>query len=76
MELLEKITLALDEIRPILMQDDGDVEFVRLTEHNIVEVRLMGNCKVCPLSVMTIRAGIEATIKRYAPEVVRVEKVN
>lgn len=76
MDLTDKIKLALEEIRPVLMQDDGDVEFVQLTEHNIVEIRLLGNCKICPLSMMTIRAGIEATIKRYAPEVVRVEKVS
>jgi len=73
--LTEKITDALAEIRPVLQSDGGDVELVNITPENIVEVRLLGNCKICPLAIMTLRAGIQATIRRFAPEVRRVESV-
>lgn len=75
MELEEKILLALAEIRPVLKSDEGDVELVQIQSNNIVEIRLLGMCKICPISSLTLRAGIEATIKRYAPEVTRVEAV-
>lgn len=73
--LTEKVQEALDEIRPVLQSDGGDVELVNITPENIVEVRLLGNCKICPISLMTLRAGIQATIKMHAPEVRRVESV-
>ncbi|MCK6601339.1 MAG: NifU family protein [Bacteroidetes bacterium] len=73
--LTEKIAAALAEIRPVLQSDGGDVELVNVTPENIVEVRLLGNCKICPLAIMTLRAGIQATIRRFAPEVRRVESV-
>ena len=74
--LTSPVLKALDEVRPVLLMDDGDIELVNITPENIVEVKLKGNCKICPLSMMTLRAGIEATIKKYAPDVVRVEAVN
>lgn len=75
-ELKDKVLAALKEIRPILQLDEGDVEFVDILPNNIVEIRLLGMCKNCPISSLTLRAGIEPTIKKYAPEVTRVEVVN
>ncbi len=75
-ELIDRILMALDEVRPVLKTDEGDVEFVAVKANNIVEVRLLGNCKICPISTLTLRAGVESTIKKYAPEVTRVESVN
>ena len=71
----EKIAQALDEIRPALQADGGDVEFVDVTEEGVVQVRLTGACHGCPMSQMTLQAGIEQTIKAYVPEVTGVEAV-
>ena len=75
MDTLEKIEVALQSIRPYLQKDGGDVEFVELTEDKIVKVRLLGACVDCDMSAMTLKAGIEESIKSAVPEVVSVEAV-
>jgi len=75
MEILEKIEIALQSIRPYLQKDGGDVEFIELTEDKIVKVRLLGACVNCDMSAMTLKAGIEESIKSAVPEVVCVEAV-
>jgi len=65
----EKIEVALTSIRPYLQKDGGDVEFVELTEDNTVKVRLLGACVSCDMSKMTLKAGIEESIKSVFPEV-------
>lgn len=72
----EKIQKALNQMRPFLQADNGDVELIDITEDGIVKVRLTGACKVCPLSVMTLRAGIERALMREVPGVRRVEAVS
>lgn len=72
----EKIQKTLDSVKPFLRADSGDVEFVEVTEDGIVKVRLTGSCRVCPLSVMTLRAGIERTLLREVPGIRRVESVD
>lgn len=72
----EKIQKALNQMRPFLQADSGDVELIDITEDGIVKVRLTGACKVCPLSVMTLRAGIERALMREVPGVRRVEAVS
>lgn len=74
-EIKEKVIKALDEIRPYLQADGGDIEFVNYTEDGIVEVKLVGACGSCPMSIMTLRAGVERAILRNVPEVKRVEAV-
>ncbi len=75
-DISNRIEKVLEEIRPYLREDDGDVEFVRFEESTrVVEVRFLGNCKACPMSRMTLRAGIEKFILRSVPEVRRVEEV-
>lgn len=66
---------TLERVRPYLREDGGDVELVRITEDGIVEVRLTGSCVSCPLSVMTVRAGIERALMIDHSEIRRVEQV-
>ncbi len=71
----ETLQTSLKQIRPYLQRDGGDVELVRLTDDGIVEVRLMGSCISCPMSMMTLRAGIERALMLAHAEVKRVEQV-
>ena len=66
---------TLERVRPYLQEDGGDVELVRISEDGIVEVRLTGSCVSCPLSIMTVRAGIERALMIDHAEVRRVEQV-
>jgi Fe-S cluster biogenesis protein NfuA len=75
MDQLEKIEIALQSIRPFLQKDGGDVEFVELTEDNVVRVRLVGACETCSMSAMTLKAGIEESIKNAIPQITRVEAI-
>ncbi len=69
-----KVKTALEEVRPMLQADGGDVEFVGI-EGNVVKVKLQGHCAGCPMAQMTLQRGIEARIKEAVPEVERVENV-
>jgi Fe-S cluster biogenesis protein NfuA len=69
-----KIKAALDEVRPMLQADGGDVELVGI-EGNVVKVKLQGHCAGCPMAQMTLQRGIEARLKEAVPEVERVENV-
>jgi len=71
----ENLEKTIDGIRPYLRQDGGDVELVSITADNIVNVRLLGACNTCPLSLMTLRAGIERVLMNEYPEIVRVENI-
>ena len=72
----EQVLKALDSIRPFLQADSGDIELVDVTDDGIVKVKLTGACEICPMSVMTLRAGIERSLLRQVPEIRRVESVN
>ena len=74
--LKEKIEFALDTIRPYLEADGGNVRIVELTEDLVLKIEMTGNCGSCPMSSMTLKAGVEEAIKRAIPEIVRVEAVN
>ena len=71
----EDVKKALDEIRPMLQADGGDVELVEVTEDNVVKVRLQGACDGCPMARITLKNGIERRLKRVVPEVESVESV-
>lgn len=75
MTVREKVEMALQMCRPYLNADGGDVELVRITDDGVVEVRLQGVCSGCPMSRMTLRAGIERAVLQCAPEIKRVEEV-
>ncbi|MBA4407345.1 hypothetical protein C0389_08730 [bacterium] len=72
----EKVEIALQTIRPYLKADGGDVELVRVTLEGIVEVKLTGACSDCPMSQMTLRAGVERALIKEVPGIRRVEAVN
>ena len=75
MSLKEQVEKALEKVRPSLRADGGDVELVEVTEDGIVKVRLQGACRGCPMSQMTLKLGIERTLKQEIPEVKEVQSV-
>lgn len=75
-ELRDQIEDALDTIRPYLMADGGSVRLLNITSDYVVELELLGACGSCPMSTMTLRAGIEQALKRSVPKIKRVEAVN
>jgi Fe-S cluster biogenesis protein NfuA len=70
----KKVQKALDEIRPSLQADGGDVKLVAV-EKGVVKVRLQGHCVGCPMSALTLKQGVETHLKKRLPEVVKVEAV-
>ena len=75
-ELLEeKVKSIIEQIRPFLQQDGGDIEYVELTSDNVVKVRLRGACGSCPHAKMTLKQGVESTVKEHLPEIKAVEDV-
>lgn len=75
-DLLERIESALNNIRPYLKADGGNVKVLGVDENNIVKLELLGNCGSCPMSTMTLKAGVEEAIKRDVPEIKGVEAIN
>ncbi len=73
-ELLGNIEKALDEIRPYLLTDGGDISFVSV-EDDIVNIKFHGACIGCKVNQMTLTNGVEATIKKYAPQITKVVEV-
>ena len=74
--LMERIELALDDVRPHLETDGGDVELVEVTDDMVAKVKWLGNCENCFMSIMTMKAGIEQAIKNRVPEIKAVEAIN
>jgi len=68
-ELKEKVEAALNEVRPMLEADGGNVELVSVTNDGKVTLKLTGACGHCPMSQMTLKMGVERIIKKHAPEV-------
>ena len=73
--ILSKIETALDEIRPFLESDGGDINFIELTDKWIVKVKLIGACSSCSISMMTLKNGVEMAVKRAVPEVKEVVEI-
>jgi Fe-S cluster biogenesis protein NfuA len=65
----EEVQRALEKIRPALQADGGDIELIDVGEDGIVQVRLTGACGGCPMSQMTLKMGVERTLKKIVPEV-------
>lgn len=72
----EKVIDIINQIRPHLQADGGDIRFVELTSDNIVKVELQGACGSCPYSRMTLKDGVEATLKQHIPEIQEVTDIN
>jgi len=71
----EKVEEILDKVRPFLQRDGGDVELVDVEEDGTVKVKLKGACGSCPMATMTLKMGIEKTLKEHIPEVKEVVQV-
>lgn len=74
--LLKRVDAALDDIRPHLKVDGGNIEIVDITDDLIVEIKWMGNCEYCSMSAMTMKAGVEQAIKQKLPEIKGVKAIN
>ncbi len=72
----EKVEMALTNIRPYLEADGGDVRILEITDDFKVVLELLGACGTCPMSMMTLKAGVEETIKREVPEIIEVQAIN
>jgi len=74
--LKHRVSEALDKIRPYLKADGGDISLVEITPENVVKVELHGTCVDCSMSMMTMKAGVEQSVKSAAPEILEVVAVN
>ncbi len=74
-ELKMRVESALDEIRPFLQSDGGDISLVEIVDGSLVKVRLEGNCVGCTVNQMTLKSGVEMTIKKHAPEIREVQNI-
>jgi Fe-S cluster biogenesis protein NfuA len=74
-ELFTRVEKALNSIRPYLEADGGNVKIIGISDQNVVRLELMGACGSCPMSTMTMKAGIEEAIKRAVPEISSVEAI-
>jgi len=70
-----KVEAVINEIRPRLQADGGDIKLVEITKDGVVKVRLTGACGSCPMAQMTLKMGVEAVLKEKVPEVKSVEAV-
>ncbi|MEM9141744.1 MAG: NifU family protein [Bacteroidota bacterium] len=68
-ELQTKVEKALEEIRPFLQSDGGDISLISIDDDKSVKVRLLGNCVGCSVNQMTLKSGVEMTIKKHAPQI-------
>ena len=75
-ELTKKVEEALDEIRPFLQGDGGDISLVSIEEGKVVNVQLQGACVGCSVNQMTLKSGVEMTIKKYAPQIEKVVSIS
>lgn len=71
-QILERVQLALETIRPFLIADGGDIEIINLTDDMDLHVQLQGNCEICPMNTSTLRGGVEGTIRAAVPEIKRI----
>jgi Fe-S cluster biogenesis protein NfuA len=75
-ELITRIEGSLTQLRPFLEADGGDIVLVEVTEDLVAKVELQGSCSNCSMSMMTLKAGVEESIKKVAPEIKAVEAIN
>jgi len=75
-KLNQKVQNIIEQVRPYLQADGGDINFIEVTDDNIVNVELTGACGACPFSTMTLKNGVEATLKKVIPEIKEVVAIN
>jgi Fe-S cluster biogenesis protein NfuA len=71
----EKVIKSLEKVRPFLQADDGDVQLISISDDGIVKIKFSGACLACPMSPMTLRAGIERQLLLDVPDIRRVEAI-
>ncbi|MBD1385302.1 NifU family protein [Mucilaginibacter rigui] len=76
MSLTDQVEAALDTIRPYLEADGGNVSVEDITPEKVVKLKLLGSCGSCPMSIMTLKAGIEQAILKAVPEITGIEAIN
>lgn len=74
-QLIKKVENVIDQIRPHLEADGGNIRFVELTDDNVVMVELLGACGSCPMRTMTLKSGVEQAVRRAIPEIKSVESI-
>ena len=74
-ELTQKVETALEEIRPFLQSDGGDIKLLSIEDDKVVKVQLEGACVGCSVNQMTLKSGVEMTIKKHAPQIEQVINV-
>lgn len=74
--IINKVEAALDEIRPYLRKDGGDISLVEITDDYTVKVKLMGACETCHVSMMTLKNGVEVAVKNAVPKVKKVIEIS
>jgi len=74
--LYDRVNAAIEQLRPYLKSDGGDMELVEITNENVVRVKLLGACKTCTMSEMTLKAGLEEALKSAAPQIKSVEAIH
>ena len=74
--LIDRVESAIDEIRPYLIADGGDIKVISIDNKNIVNLELLGSCETCHMSPMTLKAGVEEAIKKQVPEINGIYAVN
>jgi len=72
----KRINEAIENIRPYLQADGGDVRVVGINKDNFLEIELLGACKTCAMAAMTMRSGVEEVIRRAAPKIAGVVAIN
>ena len=75
-ELIKRVNNVIDQVRPYLIADGGNIEFVNITDENVVNVELQGACATCAMSIMTLKAGVEQAMIKAIPEIKAVEAVD
>ena len=74
-EIKSNVEKALDEIRPFLQSDGGDISLLSIEDDKLVKVQLQGTCVGCSVNQMTLKSGVEMTIKKYAPQIEQVVNI-
>ncbi|MCB0400476.1 MAG: NifU family protein [Flavobacteriales bacterium] len=75
-DIIEKVNTALDQIRPFLNDDGGDIELIEVTHDLIVKVKFLGACSECSMSAMTLKGGVEEAVKKALPDVKQVVTID
>lgn len=75
-EIIKKIEEALDQLRPFLEADGGNIDLIEVSSDYVAKVKLLGACSSCSMSMMTLKSGVEEAVKRAVPQIKSVEAIN